>query len=441
VVAAAALSAAAATTGSSPKAAVCDARSRPGLPLYLGAEGWLFHRRDFAVDFRDPAVLDSIATIAGLLEARGARVVFAPIPAKAMVHGETLDDDVYAAEGHTLADLRQAYMGLLADLRRRGVRAVDLLGPMLSAAGRGHDVFFRQDPHWASDGVEAVAGALARAVEEADPRLAGLTRTEVRVARSPGAAHRSWLQKLYESACGEMATALDNRLVEFRTTDASPAPGRAPVALVGTSMSMTWLGLPQLLHAATGLGVAPAGIWSGGLYAGMRNFVASDAWHSGSVMTVVWEVPVEDLRHASEERAWNHRQIEPAIDGACGPERRLASRSADLSSIAPTDQGRRWVSIEDLGRRDTTGAWLRIEVSEDTARDILVRVRRGDGSVDEAELSRSSRNTVRAPFFLATDVDPKRPAVAVAAGFTAEAGGTVTMLLCRRDAGASGEDR
>lgn len=128
-----------------------------------GRDGVLYPTRPFTYR-SDPAdvvgaeIASKVAAVARRFAERGVRVVFCPVPVKAVVHG---DDAPATARGRP-----ELYAAAVAAVRARGVDAVDLLPTLRAARAAGVRAFPRTDGHWTA------AGALVAAEEAA--RTAGL---------------------------------------------------------------------------------------------------------------------------------------------------------------------------------------------------------------------------------------------------------------------------
>jgi hypothetical protein len=128
-----------------------------------GSDGVLYPTRPFtyrheAADVVGAEIASKVAAVARRFAERGVRVVFCPVPVKAVVHG---DDAPATARGRP-----ELYAAAVAAVRARGVDAVDLLPALRAARAAGVRVFPRTDGHWTA------AGALVAAEEAA--RTAGL---------------------------------------------------------------------------------------------------------------------------------------------------------------------------------------------------------------------------------------------------------------------------
>jgi alginate O-acetyltransferase complex protein AlgJ len=162
--------------------------------VYLGAEGWLYHRAgvDYATGpgFLEPKVQearrrsadacepapepDAVAALAGFheeLAARGIRLLLLPTPVKAVGAPERL------ARGRAGPLQNPSFAAFVSDLEARGVAVLDPT-PLLLEPGSYLDT----DTHWRPEAMERVARALAERIEAtaglAPPERAAYARGE-----------------------------------------------------------------------------------------------------------------------------------------------------------------------------------------------------------------------------------------------------------------------
>jgi len=272
--------------------------------VVVGEDGWLF--TDEEVTFYNDAAAETARKLAFIervqaqLAARDVALIVALVPDKARVYAERL--------GRPLPSYtRDRYEAFRRALRARGVRAPDLLAPLLKAK-RASPVFLRTDTHWTPAGAEVAAAALARALADAD--IPGLFGTEYRT-QTTG----------HEPYAGDLLSflplgALQDRLgpppdhLETRETRAVADVGgglfgarTVPVTLVGTSYSANpaW-NFAGALQAALGADVLNLASEGRGPLPPMRDYLRSAELKGTPPALVVWEIP-ERYLPAADERA------------------------------------------------------------------------------------------------------------------------------------------
>jgi alginate O-acetyltransferase complex protein AlgJ len=217
--------------------------------VYLGGEGWLYHRPDVdsvaGPGFLDPRVLtarghggdaceappqpDPRAAVAGFaaqLAERGIALVLMPTPVKPAVAPEHLAGVPGPLQNPSFAEFT-------ADAEAAGARVFDPAPLLLGSAS-----YLATDTHWRPEAMERVAAALARYLEEHGLVAPG---RPVRYARAPRAARHlgDLTLQLNLPAGEELYPPEDVTIQAVATPDGSPwRPQRgAEVLLLGDSFS------------------------------------------------------------------------------------------------------------------------------------------------------------------------------------------------------------
>jgi hypothetical protein len=141
--------------------------------VMTGANGWLFFRGDYMVQqsaglIRRNAelatVVNLLATMHSLLDARGIRLLVASPPNTTTIYQEYLP-----LWGRNRGQ-RTEYDVLLDDLTARGIQAIDLR-PAVMAAKAGGKVYRMHDTHWTPRGAVAAFNAIVQADRHPDWKL------------------------------------------------------------------------------------------------------------------------------------------------------------------------------------------------------------------------------------------------------------------------------
>jgi alginate O-acetyltransferase complex protein AlgJ len=124
--------------------------------VVVGSDGWLFSDEELVVASSEQIMLfvREAEAAQALLDARGARLVVVPVPAKIDVHRE------HAPSVDVAQAMEMQYYQFLASLMAAGVEAVDVRDDLLAVAGEGQ-AFLARDTHWTPAGAEAVARSIA----------------------------------------------------------------------------------------------------------------------------------------------------------------------------------------------------------------------------------------------------------------------------------------
>jgi alginate O-acetyltransferase complex protein AlgJ len=281
--------------------------------VIVGEEGWFFTAEEFkgvpTKDIDDAA--NRIAEVRKNLEARGIKLVVAPLPAKS---------DLYAEEVPSLvrsSAMAHAYRDFSAALLQRGITVADTRAALLTAKPFG-EVFLKSDTHWSPAGAKATAEAIQSSLQKSGivlqpQELTAQWQTPVSI----------WgdLTKFVTSPDYAPSVGLAQESVPiYRTSVNAEASGTdifgddttVPVMLVGTSYSAneTWSFadfLRQSLRADV-VNVAKEGLGPG---VPMMDLLAGTALDESTPTVVVWEFPV---RYLGTKTLWQ-REGENTAEG------------------------------------------------------------------------------------------------------------------------------
>ncbi|MFN7125250.1 MAG: alginate O-acetyltransferase [Allorhizobium sp.] len=265
--------------------------------VIVGEDGWFFSAEEFkSVSSADiTAAVDRIAEVQRDLDARGIRLVLAPLPAKS---------DIYAEEVPSLVRgpaMAEAYNAFASALKDRGIVTADTRPALLAAKPFG-EVFLKSDTHWSPSGAKATAEAVQTSLQ-----VAGITLPSESVTAQWQTPVSLWgdLTKFVTSPDYAPTVGLTQESVPiYRTTVSAATDGAdifgddtaVPVMLVGTSYSANenWSFadfLRQSLRADV-VNVAKEGLGPG---VPMMDLLAGVALDETTPTVVVWEFPIRYL--------------------------------------------------------------------------------------------------------------------------------------------------
>jgi alginate O-acetyltransferase complex protein AlgJ len=265
--------------------------------VIVGEDGWFFSAEEFKnVSSADiDAAVDRIAEVQRDLDARGIRLVLAPLPAKS---------DIYAEEVPSLVRgpaMAEAYNAFASALKDRGIVTADTRPALLAAKPFG-EVFLKSDTHWSPSGAKATAEAVQTSLQ-----VAGIALPSESVTAQWQTPVSLWgdLTKFVTSPDYAPTVGLTQESVPiYRTTVNAAADGAdifgddtaVPVMLVGTSYSANenWSFadfLRQSLRADV-VNVAKEGLGPG---VPMMDLLAGVALDETTPTVVVWEFPIRYL--------------------------------------------------------------------------------------------------------------------------------------------------
>ncbi len=265
-------------------------QGRPG--VLIGRDGWLFPREEYAAVPDAAAAIERwserIERVRGRLDAAGATLVVAPVPAKARIVA-------HAAPSPLPSGAERRYDAFLAALERREVVVADLR-PALSRDPEA--AYLRTDTHWTPAGAEAAADAIAATIRTRTA-FAGAGEERFLVDRARQTERPGDLLPFLD--LGPFTAVLGpppDRVAVPTTVPAEPAGNdlfaevRLPLTLVGTSYSAdpAW-DLPGALRRALGADLVDASLSGLGPWEPMRRYLEGEALRTSPPEVVVWEIP------------------------------------------------------------------------------------------------------------------------------------------------------
>jgi alginate biosynthesis protein AlgX len=414
-------------------AAAAEATAFFDNPVYQGDDGWFFRMENDVTDFtlQAPQVVAMAGRLAAALEARGVRLVYVPIPTRAMTDAARLPaglDDGLIYDGDLASDQFDA---LVSRLRAAGVTTADILSTI--EAGESGDVHFARDTHWRPEGARLAARTVAVTIE-----AAGLLRGVPRVAFASTVADEVPLVSPMARALQDLCTdALDvethptwqTARTEVTADDllgGDEGSDAAPVAVVGTSYTdIAAFNFVGFLSEATGVDVANYAISGGGTYTALLQWTHSPAIDGALPKVLVWENPVAYRMDAGGVVAL--RQIIPAVRGGC---RGTAVHSATLR-VKPGEDAT--MSVPDGVSVSGHDAWLSITASDPRLRSFRLSLETRDGDGEDFAISRPPRmaDTDRAFLELSDDLTAPLAAVTVAAPVSAPTDFTIDICTSK----------
>ncbi|PLK72975.1 hypothetical protein C0V73_03945 [Rhizobium sp. TH135] len=265
--------------------------------VIVGEDGWFFSAEEFKNVSRADidAAVDRIADVQRDLDARGIRLVLAPLPAKSDIYSEEVPSLV---RGPAMAETYNAFAAALKD---KGIVTADTRQALLAAKPFG-EVFLKSDTHWSPSGAKATAEAVQTSLQ-----VAGIALPSESVTAQWQTPVSLWgdLTKFVTSPDYAPTVGLTQESVPiYRTTVNAAAEGAdifgddtaVPVMLVGTSYSANenWSFadfLRQSLRADV-VNVAKEGLGPG---VPMMDLLAGVALDETTPTVVVWEFPIRYL--------------------------------------------------------------------------------------------------------------------------------------------------
>jgi alginate O-acetyltransferase complex protein AlgJ len=259
----------------------------------VGVDGTLFTTEEFETDpgsqARVEAALDRIAAVSAHLEARGVKLIVAPLPLKADILAASLGGVRPAPE------LVGRYDRVLDGLQDRGVARADLRSAFRAAPDPAA-LFLRNDTHWTPNGAAVAARAISDAL--AFERVPG--EVAVTLTREPATDHTGDLAKFVRlpallAHLGPQPEPLAGVRAEIAGGDLF-GDAAIHVALVGTSYSAdARFGFEAHLKAALSRDVLNLSEEGKGPFAPMQAFLDGEMLRDAPPRVVIWEMPIRYL--------------------------------------------------------------------------------------------------------------------------------------------------
>ena len=317
----------------------CEDLDRSAVPAIEGNAGTFFRiDPDLLMDTRLPApMIESVAAISRNLASHGTRLIYVPVPTKALVQAEDLGSEAVRL-GYDVRLARALYADSIVHLRSEGITTVDAVQALASAPSN-QPAFFRTDPRMTNEGLRNLAHAIA---DEAGEGLVGdvaytTTIGEVIDLVSPD---RFRLQL----SCQAELPGVSMR--SFTTTTQATTREHTPVALVGSTISGgDERDLPGFLAAALRRPVTHV-TFAESAHAAMLGYLTSEEFGQQRPEVIVWLVPI-----------WQN----PALYGD-QPFREIAAAAADRCTdprrVPKSDSGQYKIDLDRHSASDN----LRLEI-------------------------------------------------------------------------------
>ena len=282
--------------------------------VIVGEDEWFFTAEEFktvpASEIEDAA--KRVADVQRDLEARGIRLVVAPLPAKSDIYAEDVPSLVRSQA------MAETYAAFMKALQEKGIVTADTRSALL-AAKPFDEVFLKSDTHWSPAGAKTTAEAIQTSLQ-----MAGIKLQPEHVTAQWQTPVSLWgdLTKFVTSPEYATTVGLKQESVPiYRTTVNADAAGAdifgddaaVPVMLVGTSYSANenWSFadfLRQSLRADV-VNVAKEGLGPG---VPMMDLLAGSALDETTPTVVVWEFPV---RYLGTKTLWQRSGQEKTGEG------------------------------------------------------------------------------------------------------------------------------
>ncbi len=312
--------------------------------VYQGDTGYLFLKYDYVTSYRnDPNALAYLERFAKVLKENGTQLAMVVLPARAMVHHESLKD----VRPYPFEDGYRNYLQGIDELRSLGIVVPDLATPLIALDSQ-EAVYFRQDHHWTPEGARAVAQELAKALQDNQvyQELPKKEFTTEFIATEP---FLGTYKERIEAVC-ESKTPIDpinmyetKEVTHKRTSSLQTdlfADENIPVVLVGTSFGdIRSFNFDGFLSEALSTEVLNLAKSSSGQFGSPLGYLADEKVRQtvSNPNILIWE------RHTAgglPARFINDfRQLIPSIHGVCSNAEAVALRSVEAAGGTILDLG------------------------------------------------------------------------------------------------------
>jgi alginate O-acetyltransferase complex protein AlgJ len=250
-----------------------------------GKGDWLFPAWESLTDAGTAGIASSTKTIAAtsrLFRAAGIALLVEVVPMKARFYPDRLPDGVALTPA-----VVARYGAILASLTAAGVPTFDVNAVLQTVT---QQVFFRTDYHWTEWSAEAAAQACAKQLQSmvALPPAATPLPPLSAFSTEP---HAGDLESMLPA---DRQKAIGTEPITTRTIDATRVqlldPAKADVHVVGNSLSMPYLGFPEMLAETLGepVGVT-AKFGNAGPWETMVQYLESPEFAAHHPRAVVWQ--------------------------------------------------------------------------------------------------------------------------------------------------------
>lgn len=281
------------------------------VPSVEGLSG-VFYRidPDLLMDTRIPAAtVQSLSDISRNLAARGTKLVYVPVPTKALVQPGNLGPEA-TAYGYDVRLARALYADSIAHLRAQEIATIDGLAALDGPSSPSQPVYFATDPRMSNAGLQRLADATAEELGDAylGDTSFRTTEGEVQVLASQD---RFLLQLACKSELPQVRSATFLTTVE---TEGMPA---APVAVVGSTITGgDGRNFAGFLSERLGRHVAHQS-FAADAHAAMARYLTSDQFGADRPDLIVWLVPIwENPARFGDQPL---REIAAAAADECAP--------------------------------------------------------------------------------------------------------------------------
>lgn len=404
------------------------------VPVHQGDDGWFFREGSDLDEFFDYGgdTMSYIRRFAEALGRRGVKLVYLPVPPKAVMQPERLAGadtlDIF-----TPAIAIEGFHDAVAGFAAQGVVAVDILAaPQQLPVGA--DFFFARDFHWRPEGARLAALAVHDALA-ADPDYQALdkgryTTTDLGQAVPFRSAMLQALQRLcadelpQETAdLYETAAAADSA-EDLLGADDLLGDAATPVALIGTSFSdLDTFNFVGFLQEALGLEVANYAISGGGAFTAIGSYLHSDILDTAAPKFILWENPAYDRIDGGGVNEF--RQLIPAAAGYCAGDALLAETEID---IAAGGSGEFPIGTEGVMGH---GYYLALRAGDSRIRNLSIAVDHANGDGEVFTIARSDRAKPSDRFFMEFSDDIPSPAERVTIAGQPDRQSHFTVQLCQ----------
>ena len=386
------------------------------------------------------------------LKEEGTLLVVVPTPLRGMVRGEVVNDTAALAAleiDFDVSEARAAYHNYVASLEP--ILGVDLLNAARSLNGQNPGYHLKLDRHWTPAGARISAQAVARALLASPaynalppPERSAFITTEIGTKPAPNKVF-----ELIEENCGDLPDALmemmplyqTERAVENQDLFAAQTPF---VVLTGGSFSGEQYNFAGFLSEALGQEVVNNSVSGGGLFVALQDYLLNTSAESRAKV-IIWEYRMTDASDTNmRENFTPFRELIPSLYGACSPEMRLVSGSTDVPApplvrlvsthMESTEAASKTFTIlETPDNADIQGEnyYLHLRASDLSLVEFDMVLTHQDGSVDRAQINRSTRVSNTGEFFLELSRGVSSPLAEVALSVPAGVTGTVDAQICK----------
>ncbi|MBS0123411.1 hypothetical protein KB874_04640 [Aestuariicoccus sp. KMU-90] len=340
------------------------------LPSVEGEAGQFYRiDPDLMTNHRIPdEMIARLARLSEVLEAGGTRLIFLPMPTKALAAPQHLPP-VAADLGFDPELAATVHDGMLEAMRAAGIAVVDGRRA-LRQAGQAAPVFFGPDPRPNPDGQRALAMAAAERIAQT-PGFGALPKTRFVTLTGAEQDLPSVMRFRLQQQCRAELPPVRAIVSVSSLAPGAPQPGPgARVVVIGSDMTgAAELNLAGFLQEALGLPAQMITVPGGNALEAMTAYLTSRDFARDRPAYIVWENPVwqslgqrgdQPLRELIAAAADTCRIALPVAAGIGG--QRLM---ADLSSLQP---GGRYTLMLDADSLSPGAAWFHFPAGADMVR-------------------------------------------------------------------------